>query len=380
MKLSTKKEKTALKGKSDKRYAHQFIQKLMLSLAVAFAFTTNLYAAGGSGSGEGANGGGGGGMYLGKKPSTSQVESYLKEMSAIRVRGYIHSLLAGDNFKASKSLLFMSKKIASGLKIEIKNSGPCKDENDDLKIASIHSKMADICFSPSTFVEQKELPVNLSNFEKFVDAIVLHEVLHLAQLQSHAHITVADEVEARKFQGRYLEDAERGLRPTDAEISQIAMAAYQAPKTSLGFQVTGDSNALCNTALNYMFFVEPLLLFSTGVIVNQVHLVSMDSEYWARDSHAWRAAFTTEEELDLVTRVPRGKKYQLTPSFIQIAQMMKRYHCSGSNDFSNYREQTYGSKKEMYEAYRDLMIEEVDLIAQKTIEVIKSKFQLVREN
>ena len=36
--------------------------------------------------------------------------------------------------------------------------------------------------------------------------------------------------------------------------------------------------------------------------------------------------------------------------------MMKRYHCSGSNDFSDYREQTYGSKKEMYEAYRDLLM------------------------
>jgi hypothetical protein len=338
----------------------------------------------------GANGGGGGSLTRGSKPTIDEIKKYMAGWAAIRVLGYLYSQDKEKTPTMNPTLLAMAGKISKGLTVEMRTSGPCLNAFKESSIASIYSDVADICFNPNTFIEQKEMPVNRRTFELHLDGLMAHEILHLVQRDHHEKITVQDEEEANTFQEKYLDAAESGQRPVDLKFASLATYAAAVLKISkltskpeandIGFKVAGASNEeaikLCSLAHNYELYVEPLVLYSTSVIVNNVHLVSMDSDYWLRDDWMWRAAFKSRAEQDFITRRPRGRGDQSTPSFVQIAQMLTGYHCKNSSAFSNYREQTFRSKEEMYNEYRDLMLAQVDFVAQKTLEVFAARFKI----
>jgi hypothetical protein len=364
-------------------------RSLQASFASIFLTTVFAFSAAFAGpGGKGANGGGGGGPTRGAKPTVQEVADYVKGWASIRVLGYLYSEDYEKTPTFDPTLQRMTEKISKGLKVEIRTSGPCLDASGEAKVASIYSKVADICFNPQMFVEQKEMTITRRTFEYHLDALFAHEILHLVQKDQHQTITEEDERAANLLQERYVDAAEDGHYPGGSDFATLATSAKEALKISQktfatagqsGFKVRGsnqeEEKQLCNIASNYQTYVQPLLLYSTGVVVNNVHLISMDSDYWMRDGWMWRAAFKSHAEQDFITQRPRGKQYEIMPSFIQIAEKMKRYHCSGSNDFSNFREQTFGSKEEMYNEYRNLMLKQVDFIAKRTLEVFAARFQ-----
>lgn len=329
----------------------------------------------------GANGGGGGTLRLGKQPTLEELRAELSIGSSIRLLGYLYAHFIGaKNPIVSAQATFMAQKISSGLKIEWRTSSPCLNEAGEAKVASIYSPVADLCFNPKMFLDQKEISLSRYNFQMHLEALFLHEILHLAQQAEHRKISAEDEINAEEWQDSYLESMERN-RVTYNELNNLAMSANETLRMKNPFKVLGENpeeqKALCAHAFNYFQFAEAMVLTSTGIVVNYVHLVGMDSDYWSRGTSSWRAAFKSEKEWDLITLRPRGKAYERTPSFIQIAQKMKRYHCENSEDFSNYAEQTFRSKEEMYNEYRDIMVQQVSLIAHKTAEVMRARFQLI---
>jgi hypothetical protein len=375
-------------GSRSPRYLQAFFASIFLTTVFAFSAA---YAGPG---GKGANGGGGGGPTRGAKPTVKEVTEHVKGWSAIRVLGYLYSEDGEKTPTFDPTLQRMTEKISKGLKVEIRTSGPCLDGSGEPNVASIYSKVADICFNPQIFIEQKEMTITRRTFEYHLDALLAHEILHLVQKDQKVQkgqqptITEEDERAANLFQQKYIDAAEDGHYPGGEDFLSLATSANEALKISRmtletsrqsGFKVRGSSQEeekqLCNIASNYQQYVQPLLLYSTGVIVNHVHLISMDSDYWMRDEWMWRAAFKSSAEQDFITKTPRGKKYEIQPSFIQIAEKMKRYHCFGSNDFSSYREQTFRRQEEMYNEYRNIMLKQVDFIAKRTLEVFVARFQ-----
>jgi hypothetical protein len=370
----------------------RFLQAMLASIFLTTVFAFSPAQAGPSGD-KGANGGGGGGPTRGGKPTVKEVTDHVKGWAAIRVLGYLYSEDAQKSPTFDPTLQRMAEKISNGLKVEIRTAAPCLDRSGNANVASIYSKVADICFNPQMFIEQKEMTITRRTFEYHLDALLAHEILHLVQQDQHRVITEEDEKAAYLFQEKYRDAAEDGHYPGGPAFETLATSAKEALKISRmtletagqsGFKVRGanqdEERQLCNIASNYQAYVQSLLLYSTGVVVNNVHLISMDSDYWMRDEWMWRAAFKSHAEQDFITQQPRGKKYEITPSYIQIAEKMKIYHCSGSNDFSNFREQTYSSKKEMYNEYRNLMLKQVDFIAQRTLEVFAARFQVIGDD
>jgi len=326
---------------------------------------------------EGGNHGGGGAFYPGKKPSVKDIKEYLPH-SAVRVLGYLnefynyHYNRKDHNHEAL--LRFFNRKIKAGVTVEFRESGPCftKPRNPQQQptpsIASINSPVADICFSPNALLEQSAVLINRHTFYTFVDAMMAHEILHLAQQEDHQEITEADEDKAIALHEHYIETAERGGHSSLTELTMLSSGAGEILRN--GFVET------CSGAHNYLYYTEYLLTIATDTVISNNWLISQNSELNYRIKLNWKIPIYDEKELNFI--VENTNRGSFRPTFIGAAQVMKDYFCNPQTiAFQNYKEQGYSSKDEMYNKFRDLMVEKTRFISTRVKEIFSVQFKIV---